>query len=478
MTSNLKLRHTYFLDRGGSNCLFIQLNGPAAWALAGGCNAATIENDLGDLRLMPAGGGDGRPGIVVSAGAGNVGVCTSAPNPAFALDVGGDVTVSGLMSTSNLFTSNATVVGTLYTSDVSISGKYHGDGSLLTNLPSSGGSSGSGVAMFKNAVINGNMLINQRNTKTTWGSTSTPASTASDEASTTYVADRFSLFRDGFVTGGACCLINTSITSSLLLFTNAGISSYARIGRKSADTSTAPIHLRYAFEAQDTYTFYGQTVTLSFYYYTGANFSGTTLNYGIITGNSSVNSLQRGFTPYSSQTTTISPTTTWTRATFTCTLPSLTSSVFYLGLDISYTPSGTAGTNDWFNITGVQLEKGSSATAFEYRPYTIEYQLCRRYCLGLKISNMFIGFNWGTYAAFNIPLQVPMRIMPSISYQNSVIMTYPNMNQYGNLSPLSLSANCDITYQLIMEVPNASMGSEIASVSISLSDLLVISAEL
>jgi hypothetical protein len=39
------------------------------------------------------------------------------------------------------------------------------------------------------------------------------------------------------------------------------------------------------------------------------------------------------------------------------------------------------GTNaaTWY-ITGVQLEAGSQATPFEYRPYTTELQLCQRYC--------------------------------------------------------------------------------------------------
>jgi hypothetical protein len=32
-----------------------------------------------------------------------------------------------------------------------------------------------------------------------------------------------------------------------------------------------------------------------------------------------------------------------------------------------------------FYITGVQLEKGSTATAFDYRPYGTELQLCQRY---------------------------------------------------------------------------------------------------
>jgi hypothetical protein len=46
-------------------------------------------------------------------------------------------------------------------------------------------------------------------------------------------------------------------------------------------------------------------------------------------------------------------------------------------------PTGTVsvvGTNGaTFYITGVQLEKGSVATAFDYRPYGTELQLCQRY---------------------------------------------------------------------------------------------------
>lgn len=36
-------------------------------------------------------------------------------------------------------------------------------------------------------------------------------------------------------------------------------------------------------------------------------------------------------------------------------------------------------TNDFLAVTGVQLEKGSSATPFEFRPYGLELSLCHRY---------------------------------------------------------------------------------------------------
>jgi hypothetical protein len=35
--------------------------------------------------------------------------------------------------------------------------------------------------------------------------------------------------------------------------------------------------------------------------------------------------------------------------------------------------------NNTFYITGVQLEKGSTATSFDYRPYGTELALCQRY---------------------------------------------------------------------------------------------------
>ena len=70
--------------------------------------------------------------------------------------------------------------------------------------------------------------------------------------------------------------------------------------------------------------------------------------------------------------------------------------VFSLGAGSTYsgTAGAWAGSNFWsatgatsvvgtnaatFYITGVQLEKGSTATSFDYRPYGTELQLCQRY---------------------------------------------------------------------------------------------------
>jgi hypothetical protein len=50
---------------------------------------------------------------------------------------------------------------------------------------------------------------------------------------------------------------------------------------------------------------------------------------------------------------------------------------WYVGSTGSTSVVGTNGAT--FYITGVQLEKGSTATSFDYRPYGIELRLCQRY---------------------------------------------------------------------------------------------------
>lgn len=71
-----------------------------------------------------------------------------------------------------------------------------------------------------------------------------------------------------------------------------------------------------------------------------------------------------------------------------------------------------------FYITGVQLEKGSTATSFDYRPYGTELALCQRYYqkLGFSTGPILNGFNnsvAGTTARGYVPAIVSMRSNPS-----------------------------------------------------------------
>jgi len=70
---------------------------------------------------------------------------------------------------------------------------------------------------------------------------------------------------------------------------------------------------------------------------------------------------------------------TTTATTFTATITGLPSGATN-GLQLAIYPNNAgAFTSGTITITGVQLEKGSTATAFDYRPYGTELVLCQRY---------------------------------------------------------------------------------------------------
>ena len=183
-----------------------------------------------------------------------------------------------------------------------------------------------------------------------------------------------------------------------------------------------------------------QTITLSFW--VRSSLTGTF-------GGSVLNSAQNRSYPF---TYTINAANTWEKETITIagdasgTWIGATNGVglqLYFGLGVGSTGSGTAGawaaagyqsatgatsvvgTNGaTFYITGVQLEKGSTATSFDYRPFGTELALCQRYCCVIPINSNGVGQGiigpWGAnYNAtngrvwYNMP--VTMRATPSVS---------------------------------------------------------------
>ena len=77
--------------------------------------------------------------------------------------------------------------------------------------------------------------------------------------------------------------------------------------------------------------------------------------------------------------------------------------------------TSVVGTNGaTFYITGVQLEKGSTSTAFDVRPYGAELALCQRYYqalmggIGIRASQVIAGGLWASIA-----LKVEMRTTPT-----------------------------------------------------------------
>jgi len=112
-------------------------------------------------------------------------------------------------------------------------------------------------------------------------------------------------------------------------------------------------------------------------------------------------------------------TTSWQRFTYTGAVPSNSTQ---LGIDIRYTPVGTAGADDSFLITGIQVEIGSVATNFTAAGGTIQGELaaCQRYYFETdkrSFSPFGSGFAYSTTnALIFIKHPMTMRTQPTYTY--------------------------------------------------------------
>ena len=76
--------------------------------------------------------------------------------------------------------------------------------------------------------------------------------------------------------------------------------------------------------------------------------------------------------------------------------------------------TSVVGTNGaTFYITGVQLERGSTATSFDFRPYGTELMLCQRYYYKVTTYPLGYSISAGDLYAGQIKLPVTMRSAPS-----------------------------------------------------------------
>ena len=291
---------------------------------------------------------------------------------------------------------------------------------------------------MKNRIINGAMVIDQRNA----GASVTPTSTQ-------YITDRWALYCNqsskfsvqqnaGSVTppvGFTNYLGATSLSAY-----SVGSSDFFMFGHRIEGFNTADLNWG---------TANAKTVTLSFW--VRSSLTGTF-------GGSFVNSAGDRSYPF---TYTISAANTWEQKSITVagdtsgtwlTTNGIGISVFF-GLGTGSTWAGTAGSwssNYYFTatgatsvvgtngatfyITGVQLEVGSTATSFDYRPYGTELNLCLRYYYKLGGSSLFAVSNGSgmgvgrctttTGASATIPLPVPMRARPSALEQSGTASDY------------------------------------------------------
>ena len=203
---------------------------------------------------------------------------------------------------------------------------------------------------FKNRIINGNMGISQRGT-----SFSTPAIGA-------YTLDRWYISWGGAAPATVAQIAGPNGFRNSLQITGAASNTYTQIVQRIESLNCSDLS--------------GQTITIQ------ANItvsSAQTIAWFLF-----YPSAQDNYTS-----TTVIASGTWsatsTATTFTATVTNLPSGVTN-GLLLGIAPNNNgAFTSGTFSLTGVQLEKGSTATSFDYRPFGTEMALAQRYYL--KISN-------------------------------------------------------------------------------------------
>ena len=196
------------------------------------------------------------------------------------------------------------------------------------------------------------------------------------------------------------------------------------------------------FETSNSVPFAGKTVTLSFYARAGANFSSASNALLVIIQNGTGTD-QNVFVGYTGNNNIIGQTktltTTWQRFTTTGIVPA---NATELGFQVSYTPTGTAGTNDYFEITGVQLEAGSTATSFSRAGGDIQGELakCQRYYWRNTADTIYSVFGTGTAESttlviISVPIPVTMRALPtSVDVANISLVYGPTLLSISSLT--------------------------------------------
>ena len=274
---------------------------------------------------------------------------------------------------------------------------------------------------FKNRIINGAMVIDQRNA----GASVTPTDGA-------YTVDRF-VYNSTQASKATAQQNAGSVTPPAGFSNYLGITSSSAYTVLSSDYFTIGQRIEgFNFADMAWGTANAASITLSFW--VRSSLTGT---FGGAVTNSALN---RSY-PF---TYTISSANTWEQKSITIagdttgTWIGATNGIgmrLYIGLGIGSTYAGTAGawtgtsnilgatgavsvigTNGaTFYITGVQLEKGSTATSFDYRPYGTELALCQRYAQPCGQGGS--GRTAGTTSVENTSqFRVPMRTTPTITF--------------------------------------------------------------
>ena len=270
----------------------------------------------------------------------------------------GDVFTTGISTCLGTSLSGSVIVGSAVT--ISSDGiEASGIGITASNF------NGGQIGGRRNLLINGNFAIAQRGT----------SSTTMNE----YFVDRWRTF------GGPSGFTISRQDDLTYPDGKYGI----RMHRTSGNSQTNNHGVGQGIETKTSKIIAGKTVTLSFKARRGANFSGSSNQISAgIKGGEGTDENPFGMTNTNGASVACTLAETFTSHELSFDVPSDKTQLTVL---FSYTPSGTAGANDWFEIADCQLEVGEK-TPFEILGEGEQFELCQRY---------YQTFQYGAYIGFN-----------------------------------------------------------------------------
>ena len=267
------------------------------------------------------------------------------------------------------------------------------------------------VPTNRNLIINGAMEVAQKGTSHTSGAQ-------------TYWLDRFYTYI--FAASGRTISQSTDAP--------AGFKHSLKIARDSGNSGTTTTYMSQPCESASCVGFAGSKITLSFYAKAGANFSPTSNNISVnvYSGTGTDQTMMAGLTgAVTAIGVTQAITTDWVRYTFTSgsVVPTDSNQLVF---QITHAPTGTAGANDWYEITGVQIELGESATDFVHEEYGTTLAKCQRFFLNYVEGNTKSigvgGFYNTTVLAVHIQPTVTFREAPSFAFGSGADWYYADRN--------------------------------------------------
>jgi hypothetical protein len=276
----------------------------------------------------------------------------------------------------------------------------------------------------RNGVLNSGLNVWQRGTSSALTS------------SGVYFADRWQGYRS--VAGSTASRQVTNDTTNL-----PNIQYCARIQRDSGNTGTQNILVSQSFESVNSIPYAGKTVTFSFYARAGANFSAASsqITAQLATGTGTdQNVMMTGYTGNAAtinQTPTL--TTTWQRFSYSATIPAATTEIAPY---FTFVPVGTAGVNDYYEITGIMVEVGNQASPYASATptYATELAACQRYYYRMATADV-IGYAASTSIVDAIFPTPSMRTAPtSIDQSGYAVYTIVAGANYTGGTVVSVSA--------------------------------------